>query len=251
MLSMKCLLANLFWVPVLLSNIELYYASPENIDGNRIKLVDEEFRHAVKVMRNRTDDEIYVTDGIGNVYRTKILRVLTGELELATVEKTFYQNLLENFTLCIPRLKNPGRMEFALEKSVEFGFTKFIVFESERTVAKGEKIKRWEKILVAAMKQSLRSHLPEIKYESNLNNLDKNSTKIIFEQNAGVSFTQYLNSIDKNKKTYLLFGPEGGFSDRELDGFEKKVMVKLNKNRLRSETAIVSAASLLSNYFDS
>ncbi len=235
----------------MLSNIDLYYASPKDVNGNRIKVIGDEFRHAIKVMRYKIDDKLYVTDGIGNIYKTKILHIFSNEIELETIEKTSYPNVLENFTVCIPRLKNPNRMEFALEKSVEFGFTNFIVFESERTVAKGEKIKRWEKILLSAMKQSLRSHLPEIKYESNLNKLNKNNTKIIFDQNSSMPFTKYLSSINTLKKSYLLFGPEGGFSEREVESFENKVLVKLNQNRLRSETAIISAASLLSNFLGS
>ncbi len=235
----------------MLSNVDLYYAPPSCIDGNRIRVSGDEFRHAVKVMRYANGDIVFVTDGKGNIYKSGITNILNNEIELETIEKTYYPDTLKNFTVCVPRLKNPSRLEFALEKSVEFGFTKFIVFESERTVAKGEKLKRWRKILLSAMKQSLRSHLPEIKYESSLNNLEINITKIVFDQSAGLPFLKFLEKVDRGKKFYLLFGPEGGFSEREVENMENKVQVKLNLNRLRSETAIISAAALLSNFWES
>ncbi len=242
---------NLSWVPVLLSDIELFYTPPENIDNGNLVLTGEEYHHAINVMRKKVGEKLYITDGAGNIYITEIEKTEKRNVVARIAEKSTYPNKLQNFTLCIPRLKNPGRMEFALEKSVELGFTKFIVFESERTIAKGEKLKRWNKIVLSAMKQSLRSYLPKVEYIRDLSNVSKDFIKIVFNQNAEQPFASYLKSMEKGKNICLIFGPEGGFSEKEIKSFGNPVIVRLGNNRLRSETAVVTAASVLSNSIQS
>ncbi len=231
----------------MLSDIELFYTEPSNISDNDLQLVADEFHHAVNVMRKRAGEELFVTDGVGNIYATEIKEINKNEILSIVNRKYSYTNPLENFTIWIPRLKNANRLEFALEKSVELGFTKFIIFESERTIGKGEKLNRWNKILLSAMKQSLRSYLPSVRYVKNINSISFDNQSIVFEQHATETFSAYLENIDKNKSTSLIFGPEGGFSENELRNFDGAAFVALGKNRLRSETAIITAASLLSS----
>ena len=69
---------------------------------------------------------------------------------------------MKNIFFCIPKLKYSDRFEFALEKCTELGITNFIIFDSERSIHKSDKKERWEKIVLSAMKQSLRSYLPNI-----------------------------------------------------------------------------------------
>jgi len=232
--------------PAFLSDVELYFS--ENVNGNTLEVSGEEFHHIKDVMRHKIGDEIFVTDGKGVIYKTEIERFEKKSLLARIISTTSYPNKFSTITFCIPRLRSTDRFEFALEKCVELGITNFIVFDSQRTVAKGEKLDRWQKILTAAMKQSLRSWLPTVKYCKSVKEIiELDGKKIFFGQNATDSLLNYFVSNHQPQITnhFFLFGPEGGFSNEELRVMSEEIKIKLTDNRLRSETAIVTAASII------
>lgn len=229
-----------------LSDVELYYSNLPKVE-NKIVIDGEECRHISKVMRHKVGDEIYVTNGKGAIYQTSIEIIEQKRIICRELSAKHYENKFSNVWFCVPRLKSADRFEYALEKCVELGITNFIVFDSKRTVAKGEKIERWEKILLAAMKQSLRAWLPKVVYKKNIEEIIKlESKKIFFDQNAEQTFRQIINPQFLTHNCYLIFGPEGGFSDEEFKIANGESKIKLTENRLRSETAIVTAAVILS-----
>ena len=204
----------------------------------------DEFKHITKVMRHKNGDELYVTDGRGLIVKGILTDMEKGLAVIEAVKILRYQNNLKNITFCIPKLKNPNRFEFALEKCTELGITNIIVYESSRSVAKGSKKERWEKILLSAMKQSLRSYLPRLYTAASFGDLLKNEgKKIIFDQNSEQKFTDFQN--DKNIDYYFIFGPEGGLSRQEIEAVVPADVYNLSENRLRSETAIIKCASML------
>ena len=226
-----------------LSNIELYY-SAQITNNNLIIVEDDDFKHIVKVMRHALGDEIYITDGLGKIYRSKISEIKKNSLSSEIEETINHDNKFSNIIFCIPKLKSNDRFEFALEKCVELGITNFIIFDSERTIAKGNKIERWNKILISAMKQSLRSYLPNISLRNSVEEIKNlQGEKIIFEQNSAETFLRFKN--DLSKKYYFVFGPEGGLSENELNLFEENEKYNLSSNRLRSETAVIKCASIV------
>ncbi len=226
-----------------LSDIELYYSLPENC-GEEIILTDDEFKHAFRVMRHRLGDILFITNGEGKIFSAKIVETSKEQFKLS-LEKTFtYINNFDNIHFCIPKLKNPERFEFALEKCVELGITNFLIFESERTISTSSKLERWNKIALSAMKQSLRSFLPKISLIDSVKLINELAgEKIIFDQKSENQF----GNLKRNPKEnfYFLFGPEGGFTEKELQLFDKQQIFKLTENRLRSETAIIKCASML------
>lgn len=228
----------------ILSDVELFYS--QKYFREKIILENDELHHAINVMRHKVDDIIYITDGKGNIAKSKIVSITKTELTAIEFEKYTYQNVLSNLTLCIPHIKKQDRLEFALEKSVELGYTKFIIYDSERAIAKGDKTNRWEKILLSAMKQSLRSWLPKVEYKKSLNEIiSLKGRKILFDQKANEKFSD-LSKNELSFCNYLIFGPEGGFSEKEKKLVNDIEKYQLTYNRLRSETAIVVAASLIS-----
>lgn len=232
--------------PVFLSNIELYYSNNSFVN-NFIEITGDEAHHIKNVMRHQVNDEIYITDGSGSIFQTKILSIDAKKTTAEIIHSYNYPNPFANITFCIPRLRSADRFEFALEKCVELGITNFIVFDSKNTVAKGEKLERWQKILISAMKQSLRAWLPKISYVKNIYDLMKlDGEKIFFDQNANQSLKSILNSQFSTLNYFFIFGPEGGFSEEESRVMNAECRVlKLTDNRLRSETAIITAAALL------
>jgi len=230
-------------MPDSLSNIELYYSPGELVDN--VLIIDgDEYKHAVKVMRHETGSIIYITTGKGQIFKSEITSISKQELTARVIEKYLFENKMNEVYFCIPKLKSQERFEFALEKCVELGITNFIVFESDRCIAKGERLERWQKILISAMKQSLRSYLPVIESVESLEQILLNDgRKILFEQNSVHSFEEF--KIDANQKNYFLFGPEGGFTDEEIQLVKEGERYRLGNNRLRSETAITTVAALL------
>lgn len=225
-----------------LSNKELYY-SPEVID-NHIQIYDEDYKHAIKVMRHQAGETLFITDGFGNIYDTVIYEIKKDYFSSKIIKQYSFQNKYKNLFFCIPKLKSPERFEFALEKCTELGITNFVIFNGDYSVAKGDKIDRWYKIVLAAMKQSLNCYLPKITIVNKLDNLTNfDGIKILFEQNSNNCFTDFINL--KENDYYFIFGPEGGLSDKELNLFEAPIIYNLAENRLRAETAIIKAASML------
>ena len=228
-----------------LSKIELYFSSSVAKDEKSFKLVDEEYKHAIKVMRHKIGDTTYAADGNGIIYEG-IISVIENKTITADIVKSYkYKNRLDNITFCIPNLKNPDRFKFALEKCVELGITKFVLFNSERSVSKTFNLDRINKILLSAMKQSLQAYLPKIEIFDRLEKfVDMIFEKVLFEQNSINKLSD--QKFNSNKEYYFIFGPEGGFSENEIAKIKPSLILNLAENRLRSETAIIKAASLIS-----
>jgi len=225
-----------------LSNIELYYTSPDLFESERITLQEEEFHHASNVMRNSVGDSLHITDGEGTIYRSEIVDIAKSNLTVAIKNKFKYENPASNIWFCIPQLKNPDRLKFAFEKCVELGVTNFVLFSSKYTISKKINTEKFMKTTLAAMKQSLRAFLPNI-VSSSYNEIIKLPwTKMLFDQNAKSVFD---GNVSINETTYFLFGPEGGFDEGEKKTVNSERRFSLSTNRLRSETAIIKCASLL------
>lgn len=230
-----------------LSSIELYYST--HLNENEIFISGEELHHIKNVMRHKTGDEIFITDGKGKIFRS-IIEFLSKDVAKCIIkEKYLYENKFSKYVFCIPRLKNNERFEFAIEKCVELGITNFLFFESERTIAKGFKVERIKKLLLSSMKQSLQAWLPESEFIDNIADLKNyEGDKILFEQKSEMLLKDFLinkNNTTLNNKIYFIFGPEGGFSENEITKIQPTAILRITKNRLRSETAIITAASLL------
>ncbi|HCY76456.1 MAG TPA: hypothetical protein DHV28_11085 [Ignavibacteriales bacterium] len=228
-----------------LSNIELYYCSSLSITEQCFHLTDEEFYHAKKVMRHSIGDKIFATDGKGKIFEGRIENINRDSIKAEVVKEYNYSNRLSHFTFCIPNLKNPDRFKFALEKCTELGITNFIIFNSERSVSKGFNLERINKLLLSSAKQSLQAYLPMVKILDSISLFnDYDSQKILFEQNSDNKISDM--KFDNSKKYLMLFGPEGGFTEKEISEINPSMILNLSQNRLRTETAIVKAASIIS-----
>jgi 16S rRNA (uracil1498-N3)-methyltransferase len=229
---------------LILSNIELYYSSSIDLNSQIIKIEGEESNHILNVMRHQIDDEIYITNGMGKIFKCSISQVNKKIVETKILDEFNFEERFPNITFCLPLLRNNDRLEFALEKCTELGVSNFIVFQAKRSVHKKLNLVRVEKIIIAAMKQSLLSWLPKIR---NIGSLDElahtEEEKIIFDQSSDNYFSR--DKIKAQMQYLFIFGPEGDFTLEEMNLLNQAENYKLAENRLRTETAIIKAASLL------
>ncbi len=227
-----------------LSDEELYFS--RKIMQDTIWLEGGEFHHAFNVMRNTPGDLLFVTDGEGNLFKTRFIKVEKEQAELKIIGSKKYAEEFPDVYFVIPIIRKTERFEFALEKLTELGITKIIVYQAVRSVKKAPKLERWNKILLAALKQSLRVFLPEITFIESLKNLNpiNSDSVIIFNQTAENKFGDYQTGTT-NSRRFFIFGPEGGLAPEEINLFPDAKLLKLTPNRLRSETAIITAAAML------
>lgn len=229
---------------IFLSNTDLYFSNSINSDSELIIIEDDECKHILNVMRHELNDELFITDGNGKIFKSIIVDKNKKSIECKILDKIEYKQKFSNITFCIPMLRIIDRLEFALEKCTELGVTNFILYKAKRSVAKAFNQKRIEKILISAIKQSLLSWLPKVSYANSVEEIASlPGEKIVFEQNSNLYFDNKI--VKSNKNYFLVFGPEGGFSDEEVSFLDSSAKFKLADNRLRSETAIIKAASLL------
>lgn len=227
-----------------LANIELYYSNQYDLKSQLITMDAEESSHVLNVMKHQIDDKIYVTNGMGNIFKCRISHVNKKIVEAKVLDEFKFRQRLPTVTFCIPMLRNNDRLEFALEKCTELGITNFIIYSAKRSVPKKLNLVRVEKIIMAAMKQSILSWLPKIRYASSLDDLvNLDGEKIVFEQSSKIYFSR--DKIKAEMHYHFIFGPEGDFAPEELILLDKSDNYKLAENRLRTETAIIKAASII------
>jgi 16S rRNA (uracil1498-N3)-methyltransferase len=208
-----------------------------------ITLHGAEMNHITRVLRHKTGDVINITNGNGTLYQARIENILKDRLNVLILGKrVFDQPEYAKVTLAMPLLKTRDRMEFAIEKAVEIGVGRIILFQSDRTEKHKVRDDRTQGIIESAMKQSLQVYLPRFVICTSLDAVLEQTDGfklLVAHEKENHSTVQSLDSI--NLPTVLLVGPEGGFSDKEIEMFEYKnaVIVSLGANRLRSETASI------------
>ena len=228
-------------------NIRLYH--PNSIVENTIGLLSKEHMHyVVNVMRLKRGSEINFFNKEGE-WKSEIVFLDQGRVEVKYIEKIKHANSKSKIELAICLVKkNP--MENILQKATELGVSKIIPIVSERTEVKEINLDRAKKIVVEATEQSNQFMPPEIskiiKLKDFLKTFDENS-KLLF---ADVNSKDNLKVEDlKDKKSLcVLIGPEGDFSSAERETIFKNTTVKpftLSKNILRTDTAVISAISLV------
>lgn len=213
-------------------------------------LTEDDSRHAVKTLRLSTDDLIAVTDGQGNRFTGVITKVDARQCGFRTTGQQIVPKRPFSIRLCVAPTKNADRMEWLVEKTVELGIEQisfFVGSHSERRVLKTDRL---VKIAVAAMKQSLQSWLPVIDEAVPLAALlagAGESQRLVAHLPTHTLPPHLVKAALPGQSYAVLIGPEGDFSQDELTqavaaGFE---VVTLGPNRLRTETAALSACQIL------
>ena len=199
--------------------MQLFYAP--DIVPPEYTLSEEESKHCIRVLRMACGEELHITDGRGNLYRCEIVDDNPKRCRVRVRDtNSEFGKLPYRLTMAVAPTKNIERFEWFLEKATEVGVSEIVPLLCERSERRALKIERAERVVVSAMKQSLKAFCPPRMEKCHL-----------------------FDTLRPHENLLVLIGPEGDFSPAEIDaalraGFEE---ITLGRQRLRTETAAVVA----------
>lgn len=223
----------------------LFFA--DTLDFDLCTLTPAESHHCIKVLRLREGDMLHITDGRGMLCRGHIVVADGTACQVAIDERhADYGRRNCHLHVAVAPTKNADRIEWFVEKAVEIGIdaiSLLICDHSERTTMK---LERLEKIVVSAMKQSLKAYRPQLQAAVPIrqfleNHRDDDACKLICHCDGERKTLQ--QSFRPGSDALVMIGPEGDFSPEEITlatqaGF---LPVTLGESRLRTETAALYA----------
>ncbi len=231
---------------------DVFFASPSQISEAEIIIEGEEFRHLAQVMRKKAGDAIQVVDGTGVMYDAVVRELSRSAARCGIAARRRGEG--ESgvaLTLGVGLLKNPAKFDFMVEKATELGVRAIVPLVTRRTIAQhAHKGERWQKLTIAAMKQSGRSVLPFIAPATPLGaflaSAPGEALRLMAHEQAEEPLPGLLQRLAGYSAIWLVVGPEGGFTEEETGeatgaGF---LLAGLGPRRLRAETAAIVATAL-------
>jgi 16S rRNA (uracil1498-N3)-methyltransferase len=228
--------------------MQLFYVP--NVAENEIVLDETESKHAIRVLRLNVGDKIQVVNGKGGFFLAEITQPHPKKCKLSILEShTEFGKRRFNLHMAIAPTKNIDRFEWFLEKATEIGIDEITPVLCEHSERKTIKPDRLEKILVSAMKQSLKAYLPKLNPIVSFNEfLIKNEGEQKYIAHCNEGEKEHLqNEVEKEKSVTILIGPEGDFSPEEVEQAKKNGFceISLGSSRLRTETAAIVACHIV------
>ncbi len=237
-----------------------FFVPGESVQGKKVVMAEQQAQQIRNVLRIGDGEHIIVLDNQGWEYEVVLTAVRRTEVAGQVVKRrqamgepdtqiTLYQSLLKR-----------EKFEWVLQKCTEVGVRRFVPVITERSLirsldaVKADKIDRWRRIITEAAEQSRRGRIPElalpVKFEQCMAALDGFDCLLMPSAKAeGVSLRAVLSGGEKDRPTTiaLFIGPEGGFTEKEMElgRASGAVAVSLGRRILRTETAALVAASLI------
>ena len=195
------------------------------------------------------ENEVFSLFNISGEWEAKILGISKNIVEFNVTKQLRQKENFKELWLAFSPIKS-NYFNFMIQKATELGVTKFLPIIFDRTIVRKINKERLEKVVIEAAEQSNRIQVPNIEDPQNLRDfLDKSDVDLIF-----TDLNSKNNKVDlkklTSKPTCILVGPEGDFSESERDeilSYKGVQAIKINENILRSETAVISAISII-NY---
>ena len=230
-----------------MSNIRLFF--PKSLSLNLTATLDKSQSHYVcKVMRIK-ENEVFSLFNISGEWEAKILGISKSIVEFNVTKQLRQKENFKELWLAFSPIKS-NYFNFMIQKATELGVTKFLPIIFDRTIVRKINKERLEKVVIEAAEQSNRIQVPNIEDPQNLRDfLDKSDVDLIFTDLNAINNKVDLKKLT-SKPTCIVVGPEGDFSESERDeilSYKGVQAIKINENILRSETAVISAISII-NY---
>ena len=234
-----------------MSNVRLFFAKSLSLNLSS-KLNKSQSHYLAKVMRAKVGESFSLFNQSGE-WEVKINEILKGIVEFTVLKKLREKDNEKNIWLAFAPIKS-NFFNFMIQKATELGVTKFVPIITDRTIVRKINYERIEKIIIEASEQSNRIKVPKVEKTQNLNLfLENNNNKINIIFGDLNTENQNLDPKIKkeNKPICIIIGPEGDFTESEREqilNFKDVQSLKINNNILRTETAAISAISIV-NYF--
>ena len=230
-----------------MNNIRLFFS--ETLSTNMSGKLDKPQSHYVnKVMRVK-ENEVFSLFNSSGEWEAKILNISKNIVEFNITKQLRQKETTKELWLAFSPIKS-NYFNFMIQKATELGVTKFLPIVFDRTIVRKINKERLEKVIIEATEQSNRINVPSIEEPQSLNSFLKNSKIDLIFTDLNTSNTKIdLNQLTSNP-TCVIIGPEGDFSEverQEILEFNGVQAIKINENILRSETAVISAISII-NY---
>ena len=212
------------------------------------KLDKSQSHYINKVMRVK-ENEVFSLFNSSGEWEAKILSISKNIVEFNITKQLRQKETTKELWLAFSPIKS-NYFNFMIQKATELGVTKFLPIVFDRTIVRKINKERLEKVIIEAAEQSNRINVPSIEEPQSLNSFLKNSKIDLIFTDLNTSNTKIdLNQLTSNP-TCVIIGPEGDFSEverQEILKFNGVQAIKINENILRSETAVISAISII-NY---
>ena len=230
-----------------MSIIRLFFSA--TLSADMIDKLDKSQSHYLtKVMRIK-ENEVFSLFNKDGEWEAKVLEISKNIVEFKTTKQLRQKENFKELWLAFSPIKS-NFQNFMIQKATELGVTKFLPIIFDRTIVRKINKERLEKIVIEASEQSNRINVPTVEESQSLNDFFKsNSVDLIF-----TDLNSNNSKIDKSKLTdrpvCIVIGPEGDFSEAErgkILSYSSVQAIKINENILRSETAVISAISII-NY---
>ena len=230
-----------------MSNIRLFYS--ESLSLNLTATLDKLQSHYVsKVMRVK-ENEVFSLFNSSGEWEAKILSISKSIVEFSITNQLRQKENSKELWLAFSPIKS-NYFNFMIQKATELGVTKFLPIIFDRTIVRKINKERLEKVIIEATEQSNQINIPTIEEPQSLDSfLKNNKTDLIFTDLNTTNKKIDLNQLTSNP-TCVIIGPEGDFSEEEREqilNYKGVQPIKINENILRSETAVISALSII-NY---
>lgn len=234
---------------------ERYFIDDKLILHQIQEILGSEYHHLIHVMRSKKGDIIELINGQGTLAQAVLLEV-GREKGRVLIQEIFEQPSSAGRLILAQAFAKQNRLDFILEKGTELGVDEFWLFpghHSQKKECYPNQVERAQAVTIAAIKQSGRLYLPEIYVKPPIEKWNKMPDSTIFfgdlEPLAPLFGTSLTNIHSHAPPFIFVTGPEGGFSQQELDALKKldALGVRLHDHVLRAETASLMAISLLSH----
>ena len=243
--------------------VQRYFVPSDQLDGTAVRVEGNDAHHIMNVLRMKDGDQILCVFDEGKSALVKLEKITNESVFGSVIEWMAEEKELPVHVTIVSGLPKGDKLEYIVQKGTELGANSFIPFIAERSIVKwddkksGKKVERLQKIAKEAAEQSHRTHIPAVEKPIRISGILDQAKEydvclVAYEEDAKTkeksAFSQALQKLDKGKSVLIVFGPEGGLTEKEVNALKEAGFIScaLGPRILRTETAPLYALAAIS-----